>query len=95
MPRKWKKTIATDGYLNCLFYKCHTKEENNSYNFKISEMLFSLVSRIIDPDKSIQKAPPKIYQFVQCSSKQKQIKSFKIVGVPNVCCTYFENLKQE
>lgn len=58
-------------------------------------MFFSLVNRTIDPGKSIQNAPSKIYQFVQCSSKQKQIKSLKIVWVPSVCCKYFEKLKQE
>lgn len=57
-------------------------------------MFFSHVNWIIDPDpqKSIQNAPPTIYQFVQCSSKQKQIKSFKILWVP---VNTLKKLKQE
>lgn len=71
------------------------QEESNLYSFKISEMFFSLVNKTTHPDKSIQNAPPTIYQFVQCSRKQKQFKSFKIMWVPNVCCKYFEKLKWE
>lgn len=75
------------------FLQSHTKEESNSYSFEISEMFFSLVNKTTDPDKSIQNAPPTIYKFVQCSTKQKQIKSFKIVWVPNVCIYTVNTLK--